>query len=148
MAKQQASEDIFFDTLYFAVEMLWAAVKGVLYVLFVGAFKFWGYVTRRLGFYIPFYIAFLMLSCFALAMAYWHAMPYTIVDSYVSAKAYHGLARPGIYFLMAWVFVNPLYIFFHLLRNRGDANEAWRSLVIGRCQKSKRPVMIATTTVM
>lgn len=143
MAGKTHSDDLFGGVIEFVSSVMLMILTGLIYVLFTGPYLFWGWITRRFGRGFPFALAMLILLGFVGALLVWQALPYTVINQYVSAKAFHGLARLGAYFLLTWVLINPFYILFHLWRAKADDKEASRSLVLGRSLTSKRPVMIA-----
>lgn len=143
MASTTHNDDMFSGIVEMIFSAALMALAGLLYVLFTGPYLFWGWIMRRFGGTFPAIVAVLIVGSFCGATLFWRALPYVIIDHYVSAKAFHGLERLGAYFLMTWVLITPLYILFHLWRAGADEKKARRSLVLGQSLSSKRPVMIA-----
>jgi type IV secretory pathway TraG/TraD family ATPase VirD4 len=142
MARNGSGDDMIDGVMQFVVMVVVQAVKGLLYILFVSPYRFWGYVTRRIGWEPVLILAVGIVVGVLLRFLLWNETLYDFVDGYISIRTWHGLARYVAYFAVSWVLISPAYILFHIWRQRKDDRQAKRSLVFGHSVALKRAVMI------
>lgn len=145
MASKTQNNDLVSDLCEVIYSVAMMALAILVCAFLSGPILFWGFVTRRFGGLFPFIVVMLIVTVFGGAVIFWRASPYMIVDYYVSAKAFHGLARVGCYLLVTWFLITPLHIMVQLWRAGRDEKRAFHSLVLGRSLSSKQRVMLDNT---